>query len=103
MDVESGVSVLHPTSLFLGATQAGCGNFEEAALHDMSSKSVPLLRDLHFRSRALYEILEEKLPGGFGLQQRGLLMLCKTRNGLARRNLSTAKRAETFDVPTQDS
>jgi D-amino-acid dehydrogenase len=45
-------------------------------------RSAPLLRDLHLRSRSLYEKLDEQLPGGIGLCRKGLLMLCRTSHGL---------------------
>jgi len=41
------------------------------------ARSAPLLRDLHLASRRAYEELQQEI-GGFGLVQRGLLMLCKT-------------------------
>lgn len=46
------------------------------------AQSAPLLRDLHLASRAAFAALAA-LPGNdFGLQQHGLLMLCKTQHAL---------------------
>lgn len=61
-------------------------------------RSAPLLREMHFRSRSLYEELQSSLPDGFGLQQRGLVMLCKTQAGLDE-EAKTAELANRFDVP----
>jgi len=44
--------------------------------------AMPVLRDLHLASRALYEELHEATGGAFGLERKGLLMLCKTQHGL---------------------
>ncbi len=41
------------------------------------SRSSPILRDMNLASRKLYTELPSEI-GDFGLQQRGLLMLCKT-------------------------
>ena len=60
----------------------------------------PLLRDLHLASRSEYERLASELPDGFGLVQRGLLMLCRTEHGLEEEAASAAK-AEALGVPAQ--
>ncbi|HEX4350485.1 MAG TPA: FAD-dependent oxidoreductase [Verrucomicrobiae bacterium] len=44
--------------------------------------SAPLLRDLSFASRAMFEELAVSSKDDFGLVTRGLLMLCKTQHGL---------------------
>ena len=44
--------------------------------------SAPLLRDLSFASRALFEELAAQNDNRFGLVTRGLLMLCQTQHGL---------------------
>ncbi len=45
-------------------------------------RAAPLIRDLSFASRACFEELSA-LPGeGFGLVQKGLVMLCKTQHAL---------------------
>lgn len=46
-------------------------------------RSAPLLRDLSLASRVCFQDLAQRLPDpGFGLIQRGLLMLCKTQHAL---------------------
>jgi D-amino-acid dehydrogenase len=45
-------------------------------------RSAPLLRDLSFASRAMFEELAGAPENDFGLVTRGLLMLCKTQPGL---------------------
>ena len=45
-------------------------------------RSGPLLRDLHLASRALYEELSDAWSNEFGLERRGLLMLCQTQRAL---------------------
>jgi D-amino-acid dehydrogenase len=57
--------------------------FTWAANRRQVARAAPLLRDLHLASRTLYEELEGEL-GGIGLEQRGLLMLCRTETGLAK-------------------
>ena len=43
---------------------------------------MPVLRDMALRSRSLFGELAEREGFGFGLQKKGLLMLCKTRAAL---------------------
>jgi D-amino-acid dehydrogenase len=45
-------------------------------------ESAPILRDLHFASRALFEELADLTKNEFVLEKRGLLMLCKTNHAL---------------------
>jgi D-amino-acid dehydrogenase len=55
--------------------------FWRAANRAHVQRAAPLLRDLSLASRRLFEELAA-LPGGdFGLVQKGLLMLCRTRHG----------------------
>ena len=56
--------------------------FQKSCTKQHVEKSAPLLREMHFRSRELYQQLESELPEGFGLETRGLLMLCKSSKGL---------------------
>jgi D-amino-acid dehydrogenase len=58
-------------------------------------RAAPLLRDLSLASRALFEELE---PLGFGLEKRGLLMLCKTAHALDD-EAKTAATARSLGVP----
>ena len=74
--------------------------FKKSCTQQHVQKSAPLLRDLHLRSRELYEQLETQLPGGFGLKTRGLLMLCKTAAGLDE-EAKTAAKAESLGVPAR--
>ena len=56
--------------------------FWQAATPARVRASAPLIRDLSFASRACFEELAA-LPGfDFGLEKRGLLMLCKTAHAL---------------------
>ncbi len=75
-------------------------NFKRACTRRHVEASAPLLRDLHLQSRELYEQLESELPPGFGLQTRGLLMLCKTARGLDE-EAKVAKTAERLGVAAQ--
>jgi D-amino-acid dehydrogenase len=52
--------------------------FLRAANAAQVARSAPLLRDLNLASRCAYEDLAETLGADFGLEQRGLLMLCRT-------------------------
>lgn len=65
-------------------------------------RSAPLLRDLHLASRACFLELaaEEDGGGGFGLETRGLLMLCKTGHGLEE-EAHAARQAEALGVPAE--
>ncbi len=74
--------------------------FKRACTRQHVEAAAPLLRDLHLRSRELYEQLEAELPGGFGLQTRGLLMLCKTATGLDE-EAKVAQQADGLGVPAQ--
>ena len=74
--------------------------FKRACTPQHVQRSAPLLRDLHLRSRELYEQLESDLPGGLGLQTRGLLMLCKSAKGLEEES-HAAQHANKLGVPAQ--
>jgi D-amino-acid dehydrogenase len=45
-------------------------------------RAMPVLRDMALRSRTLFTELAETEGFGFGLEKKGLLMLCKTREAL---------------------
>jgi D-amino-acid dehydrogenase len=53
-----------------------CANAEHVA------RAAPFLRDAHLRSRACFQEWSEEWGDDFGLERRGLLMLCKTEHGL---------------------
>jgi D-amino-acid dehydrogenase len=56
--------------------------FWRAANAEHVRRSAPLLRDLNFASRALFEEFAAQTQNEIGLVMRGLLMLCKTQHGL---------------------
>jgi D-amino-acid dehydrogenase len=63
-------------------------------------RAAPLLRDLHFASRACFEQLAA-LPGfEFGLTKRGLVMLCQTQAALDE-EAHGAQRANELGVPAE--
>ncbi|MCP5517650.1 MAG: FAD-dependent oxidoreductase [Verrucomicrobiales bacterium] len=72
---------------------AGWGmRFWRAATRRHVDQASPLLRDLNLESRAEFVRLHAEWPGGFGLETRGLLMLCRTGHGLAE-EIAAAERA----------
>ena len=72
--------------------------FLRAATPAHVARSAPLIRDLSFASRALFEELAKTLD--FGLVQRGLLMLCKTQHTLDE-EAGTAAHAQRLGVPAE--
>jgi len=56
--------------------------FWRAANAEHVRRSAPLLRDLSFASRAMFEEFAAMPGNDIGLTTRGLLMLCKTQHGL---------------------
>lgn len=62
-------------------------------------RSAPLLRDLSLRSRQLFVDLESQ-GLSFGLEQNGLLMLCRTEKGLEE-EVHTAERATSLGLPAE--
>ena len=56
--------------------------FWRAANTEHIRRSAPLIRDLSFASRALFEEFAAQTQNEIGLVTRGLLMLCKTQHGL---------------------
>lgn len=73
--------------------------FWRAATKDHVRKSAPLLRDLSLASRALYEALDDS-GLDFGLEKRGLLMLCKSQHGLDEEAVTAAK-ANELGIPAE--
>lgn len=74
--------------------------FWRAANPDHVRRSAPLIRDLSFASRALFEEFAA-LPGNdFGLVKKGLIMLCKTPHGLEE-EAKFAARANALGVPAE--
>lgn len=62
--------------------------------------SAPLLRDLSLYSRRCFEELAEEFGNPFGLEKRGLLMLCRTDAGLDE-EAHTAKLAEELGLDAE--
>jgi D-amino-acid dehydrogenase len=74
--------------------------FWRAANAEHVKRSAPLLRDLNFASRALFEELAE-LPGNdFSLVKRGCLLLCKTQRTLDH-EAAFAAQANQLGVPAE--
>ncbi len=59
-----------------------CLLFMRHCTHENVHRASPLLRDMHVESKALYLRLSDDLGGSFGLTQKGMLMLCRTEEGL---------------------
>jgi D-amino-acid dehydrogenase len=74
--------------------------FWRAATESRVRQAAPLLRDLSFASRACFEELASLPEAGFGLVQKGLLMLCKTQPGLDE-EAATAQRARALGIPAE--
>jgi len=74
--------------------------FWRAATPQRVARAAPLLRDLSFASRALYEELAAATDNDFGLVQKGLLMLCRTPHGLAE-EAKTAAQAVALGIPAR--
>lgn len=73
--------------------------FNQAATATHVERAAPLLRDLNLASRAAYEALGAAEPGfDFGLVQKGLLMLCATRETLKEES-AMAHRSRGWRVP----
>jgi D-amino-acid dehydrogenase len=72
--------------------------FWRAATAQHVARAAPLLRDLSYASRALFEQLAELPASDIGLVQRGLLMLCKTQHSLDE-EAAYAARANALGVP----
>ena len=74
--------------------------FWRAATAAHVDRSAPLIRDLSFASRALFEELAALPDNDFGLVKRGLLMLCKTQHALDD-EARTAARARDLSIPAE--
>lgn len=74
--------------------------FWQAANAGHVRRSAPLLRDLSFASRALFEELAAETQNDIGLVTRGLLMLCQTQHGLDD-EAKFAKHALELGVPAE--
>lgn len=74
--------------------------FWRAANANHVRRSAPLLRDLNFASRAMFEELASETNNEIGLVTRGLLMLCKTQHGLDE-EAKFAAQASQLGVPAE--
>ena len=63
-------------------------------------RSAPLLRDLNFASRALFEEFAAQTGNEIGLVTRGLLMLCKAQHSLDE-EAKFAAQANALGVPAE--
>lgn len=74
--------------------------FWRSATREHVERSGPLLRDLGLKSRACYEEFAA-LPGNdFGLERKGLLLLCKTEHTLEE-EARTAERGRALGIPSE--
>lgn len=76
------------------------GKFWRAANAGHVRRAAPLLRDLSFASRACYEELAEQEGLAFGLEKRGLLMLCRTEHAW-QEEAGTAEQARALGIPAE--
>jgi D-amino-acid dehydrogenase len=74
--------------------------FWRAAGRAQAARAGPLLRELMLRSRACYEEWAAAWPAEFGLVQQGLLMLCRSQQGLEEES-AVAERARGLGIPAQ--
>ena len=74
--------------------------FTRAATPAHVSRSAPLLLQLNLLSRRLYAEFAAQTGAGFGLAQRGLLMLCKTEKALHEES-KAARMAEELGLPVE--
>ncbi len=74
--------------------------FWKAATPARVAAAEPLLRDLHLRSRALFEELAAATGNDFGLEKRGLLLLCRTQHTLDE-EAKAARHARELNVPAE--
>jgi D-amino-acid dehydrogenase len=73
--------------------------FFRSANAEHVARAAPFLRDAHLRSRACFEEWSEEWSEDFGLERRGLLMLCKTEHGLAE-EAKTAEVGRELGIPS---
>ena len=74
--------------------------FWSAANKQQVQRAGPILRDLHLASRDCFEELAGSCANDFGLQQRGLLALCKTERALEE-EAHGAEQARALGVPAE--
>ena len=74
--------------------------FWRAANAEHIKQCAPLLRDLNYASRALFEEFADSFGNDFGLVKRGLLVLCKTQRTLDH-EAGFAEQANQLSVPAE--
>lgn len=74
--------------------------FWRAATRAHVERSAPLLRDLGLQSRACFEEFAALPENDFGLQKKGLLLLCKTEHTLGE-EARTAERGRALGIPSE--
>ena len=79
---------------------AWAARFWKASTKQHVARAAPLLRDLSFASRSLYEELADAWGNDFGLVRRGLVMLCKKKHTLDEES-HFADQANQLGVPAQ--
>ncbi|MGC6444265.1 MAG: FAD-dependent oxidoreductase [Rubripirellula sp.] len=72
--------------------------FRQASTQRQVDLNAPLLRDLNLAGRKAFLELEQEIPDGFELTQRGLVMLCATHEGLEE-EVEVAELANELGVP----
>ncbi|HZW75704.1 MAG TPA: FAD-dependent oxidoreductase, partial [Caldimonas sp.] len=71
-----------------------------AATTERVQRAAPVLRDLHLASRAIYEDWAARWDDGFGLERKGVFMLCRTDEGLAHET-QIAAHAKSLNMPAE--
>ncbi len=79
---------------------AWCWKFMRSATRSHVERAAPLLRDLSFTSRALFEELSAQSGDDFALVKRGLLMLCRSQHALDD-EIKYAEMARRIGVPAE--
>lgn len=74
--------------------------FWRAANRQRVEQAAPLLRDLNLASRQCFTEFANLTHNDFGLERKGLLMLCRTAHGLGEET-RTAEQARRLDVPAE--
>jgi D-amino-acid dehydrogenase len=64
------------------------------------ARAAPFLRDAHLQSRACFQEWSDEWGEDFGLERRGLLMLCKTEHGLKEEE-KTAEVGRGLGIPSE--
>jgi len=74
--------------------------FKQACSKTRAARAEPLLRDLQLASRKWYSDFETSLGEEFGLQENGLLMLCKSKHAYDE-EMATAEKANKLGVQAE--